>query len=56
MVDIDSLRCTGYGYCLDVCPQGAITIYNNIAVINQKLCNQCGTCAGVSPAQVPFMR
>ena len=51
MFHIDSVRCTGCGYCINACPQKAITIDNNAAVIHQELCNQCGTCAEVCPAQ-----
>ena len=50
MVHIDSIRCTGCGYCVDVCPQKAITIENNVAFIHQELCTQCNTCAEVCPA------
>ena len=49
MIHIDSVRCTGCGYCSDVCPQKAITIDNNVAVIHQELCTQCSTCAEVCP-------
>jgi len=49
MVHIDSIRCTGCGYCIDVCPQKAITIENNVAVIHQELCVQCGTCIEACP-------
>jgi len=49
MVHVDSIRCTGCGYCIDVCPQKAITIENNVAVIHQELCVQCGTCIEACP-------
>lgn len=50
MVRIDSIKCTGCGYCVDVCPQQAITIDNDVAVVNQELCVQCGTCLEICPA------
>ena len=50
MVRIDSIKCTGCGYCVDVCPQQAITIDNDVAVVNQELCVQCGTCVEICPA------
>lgn len=50
MVHIDIIRCTGCGYCVDACQQGAITIENNIACINQEMCAECGSCATVCPA------
>ena len=46
---IDMARCTGCGYCINVCPQGAITIENNVAFIHQELCTQYGTCTEVCP-------
>ena len=49
MVHIDSSRCTGCGSCVDACPQQAITMHNNLAMINENLCIQCGTCAEICP-------
>ena len=49
MVRIDSIKCTGCGNCVDVCPCRAISLYENLALINQELCIQCGTCAEVCP-------
>ena len=49
MVRIDSTRCNGCGSCVDFCTQQAITLNDNLAVINEKLCIQCGTCAVVCP-------
>jgi NAD-dependent dihydropyrimidine dehydrogenase PreA subunit len=49
MVHIDSTKCNGCGNCVEVCPQGAITIDNDIAVVNQGLCVQCGDCLEICP-------
>ena len=49
MFYIDSSKCTRCGVCVDVCPQRAISIYYDLAVINQELCIQCGTCTGICP-------
>jgi Fe-S-cluster-containing hydrogenase component 2 len=50
MVRVNSTKCTGCGYCVDVCPQQAITIDNNdVAMVNQELCSQCGNCAAICP-------
>jgi len=50
MVSVDNAKCTGCGSCVDVCPQQAITMHDDLAMINEDLCLQCGTCANVCPA------
>ena len=49
MVHIDIAKCTGCGYCVNVCPQGAIKIENNEAFVHRELCVECGTCVTVCP-------
>jgi NAD-dependent dihydropyrimidine dehydrogenase PreA subunit len=49
MVSIDSNKCNGCGSCVEVCPQGAITIDNDVAVVNPGLCVQCGVCLEICP-------
>ena len=49
MLRINSIKCTGCGYCVDVCPKQAITIFGDLAMINEDLCIQCGNCAEVCP-------
>jgi len=50
MVSVDNAKCTGCGSCVDVCPQQAITMHDNLVMINEYLCIQCGTCVNVCPA------
>lgn len=40
--------CSGFGDCIDVCPQNAIFIENGVAKILQS-CNGCGLCIDVCP-------
>ena len=41
--------CLGLGSCVKVCPQGAISIKDGIAVVNPRLCVGCGLCAKTCP-------
>lgn len=46
---IDTDRCTGCGECVSTCPQNAIALHNNLAVIDQQKCDQCAACLPVCP-------
>ncbi len=41
--------CLGYGDCVNVCPNGAISIVDRIAVVDRELCVGCGLCAKECP-------
>ena len=41
---IDVAKCTGCGQCIIWCPENAITMNGNMAVINEKICIGCGEC------------
>jgi NAD-dependent dihydropyrimidine dehydrogenase PreA subunit len=49
MFYVDSERCSGCGACLDVCPQGAISLRDEKAEIAPWRCIECGTCIAVCP-------
>ncbi|MEG1869499.1 MAG: RnfABCDGE type electron transport complex subunit B [Oscillospiraceae bacterium] len=44
--------CLGFGDCANICPQHAIKIVNNVAVIDRDLCIGCGMCAKQCPNHV----
>jgi len=46
---IDNNKCTGCGACVNACPKQAITVHDDLAMINEDLCIQCGTCVEVCP-------
>ncbi len=39
-------HCTGCEMCVDACPFEAITLVDGKAVVNEVLCEGCGTCSG----------
>ncbi|HOP11796.1 MAG TPA: RnfABCDGE type electron transport complex subunit B [Oscillospiraceae bacterium] len=41
--------CIGCGKCVRTCPSGAITLDNNLAVIDPAKCTSCGACVPVCP-------
>jgi NAD-dependent dihydropyrimidine dehydrogenase PreA subunit len=45
MYSVDMDKCSGCGLCVQACPQGAINIQTDIAVIDYRFCSQCGNCA-----------
>ncbi|MGQ9585197.1 MAG: DUF362 domain-containing protein [Anaerolineae bacterium] len=46
---VQTERCTGCGACVDACPEGAIYLVDNVAVIHRERCTDCGTCVEACP-------
>lgn len=47
---IDAKLCSGCGLCPQVCKRHAITLVNELAVINKKECRYCGQCMAICPS------
>ena len=41
--------CLGFGSCVSVCPEHAITVSDGVAVVNRKKCVGCGLCVKTCP-------
>ena len=44
MFYVEDTKCTGCGACVEVCPEGAISLEGDKASIDRSLCNSCGNC------------
>ena len=50
---VDIAACVACGTCEDVCPRGAITIYQGMyARVQSEQCVGCGKCAQECPASI----
>ena len=47
-----SVGCIGCMKCQKNCPEGAITVTNSVAHIDQDKCTGCGVCADVCPKKI----
>jgi len=44
-------KCIGAAHCLGACPQKALTLTEEGIIINRNLCDTCGECVDVCPAE-----
>ena len=50
MLTIELDRCDGCGACVEVCPEGAISLVNGVARIDSGSCTECEVCVPACPA------
>jgi electron transfer flavoprotein alpha subunit/NAD-dependent dihydropyrimidine dehydrogenase PreA subunit len=48
LLEIDKDKCVGYGGCVEACPLGALSLVDNLAVVDDK-CTACGACLLACP-------
>ena len=46
---VDPEKCTGCGSCVDVCPNEAISLEDDVAKVNEEECTDCGDCVEECP-------
>lgn len=49
MLTIELDRCDGCGACVEVCPEGAISLVNGMARIDSSSCTECEACVQACP-------
>ena len=54
MVGVATSKCVGCGGCIDLCPSIAISMINDVVIIDEKLCTECCICIKVCPMRAPY--
>lgn len=55
MVKIYSNLCTVCGGCIDLCPTIAISMVNDVVVVDNNTCTECTICVKVCPMRAPYV-
>jgi NAD-dependent dihydropyrimidine dehydrogenase PreA subunit len=50
MIRVNQALCVGCGVCIDECPNGAISLFGDVATVSPALCDDCGACVEICPA------
>jgi ferredoxin len=48
-IRIDKQECNGCGSCVNACSMEALSLVDNIAVVDPELCVECGVCVDECP-------
>ena len=54
MITIAAEKCTGCGGCIDLCPQIAIAMIDDVVTVDDEKCNECQMCVKVCPMKAPM--
>jgi len=49
LITIKLEHCTGCGACLEVCPDGALYLVDDQAIVDKALCRECEACVAACP-------
>lgn len=52
MITFDLDNCTGCEMCMDLCPEGAVSMKDGKPQLNREKCVECGLCAEECPEGV----
>jgi len=48
-IRMNAEQCTGCGACVEICPTGAISLIDGLAIFDQARCTQCRACVDACP-------